>query len=132
MAQRPPHQPLLGISVLVVEDDEDARYVMDSYLTHFGAHIFTAADGAEALRHLQNIRPHVIVTDISMPGMDGLQLFQEVRKLPGQAEGPTPIIALTAFSHLRDAARQAGFEAYFVKPIDPHELVREIARLTRE
>ena len=132
MAQRPPDQALLGIAVLVVEDDEDARHLMNSYLTHFGANVLTASDGAEALRHLQNVRPHVIVTDMSMPGMDGLQLFQEVRRLSGQAERPIPIVALTAFSHLRDAARQAGFQAYFVKPLDLHELVREIARLAQE
>ena len=131
MGRRPPDQPLLGIAVLIVDDDEDSRYVMNSYLTHFGAFVLTAANGAEALRHLQTTRPDVIVTDMSMPGMDGLQLFQEVRSLPGHSDRPIPIIACTAFSHLRDSARAAGFQAYFVKPLDPHELVREIARLTR-
>ena len=74
----------------------------------------------------------MIITDISMPGMDGLQLFQEVRSLPGQSDRPTPIIACTGFSHLRDSARQAGFAAYLVKPLDPFELVREIARSVLE
>ena len=128
---RPADQPLLGITVLTVDDDEDSRYVMNSYLAHFGAHVLTASSGSEALQVLRSVRADVIVTDMSMPGMDGLQLFQEVRSLPGQSDRRTPIIACTAFSHLRDSARQAGFQAYFVKPLDPQELVREIARLAR-
>ena len=129
MGRQPPEQPLRGVSVLVVDDDEDARYVMNSYLTHFGAHVVTATNGIDALHVLRSVRADVIVTDLSMPGMDGLQLLQEVRSLPGESDRPTPIIACTAFSHLRDSAQQAGFQAYFVKPLDPHALVREIARL---
>ena len=130
---RPPHdEPLRGVVVLVVEDDEDARYVLTSYLAYFGAHVVEATNGVEALNAMKGVRPDVIVTDMSMPGMDGLELFAEVRKLPGQAERPTPMIACTAFSHLRDAARQAGFQAYFVKPMEPRELVNEIARLVRD
>ena len=132
MGLRSPDQPLRGITVLVVDDHEDARYVMSSYLTHFGAHTLTATGGAAALRLLKTVRTDVVITDISMPGMDGSQLLQEVRRLPGQSDRPTPIIACTAFSHLRDSARQAGFAAYLVKPLDPFELVRQIGRLVLE
>ena len=104
------------------------RTLPNSY-TYFGAHVVTATNGIEALHVLRSVRADVIVTDMSMPGMDGLQLLQEVRGLLGESDRRTPIIACTAFSHLRDSAQQAGFQAYFVKPLDPHELVREIARL---
>ena len=97
MGLRSPDQPLRGVTALVVDDNEDARYVVSSYLTHFGARALTATGGAAALRLLKTVRPDVVITDISMPGMDDLQLLQEVRRLPGQSDRPTPIIACTAF-----------------------------------
>ena len=121
---------LAGVSVLLVDDNEDARYVMGSYLTYSGAHAVTVKSALEALELLERMRPSIIVTDMSMPGMSGLEFLHAVRKLPGQSEHPTPFIACTAFSDASEAARQAGFQAYLVKPIDPRDLVSEVARIT--
>src|SRR5437016_7377785 len=95
-----------GIHVLVVDDNEDARKVLEAYLIYVGAKVTTARSGGEALAIVAQVQAHVIVSDVSMPGMTGIEFIREVRKLPGQAERPTPAIAFTAF-----ADRQSRSEA---------------------
>ena len=122
---------LQGIHVLLVEDNEDALYILESYFRHHGAMVTTAANGRDALAILRQITPHVIVSDITMPEMTGLELIREVRALPGQRERPTPAIAVTAYPyhHQRKEALEAGFDAFLVKPIDPLVVVSYVRAL---
>ena len=124
-----PH--LDGIHVLVVDDNEDARKVLEAYLIYVGAKVTTARSGGEALAIVAQVQAHVIVSDVSMPGMTGIEFIREVRKLPGQAERPTPAIAFTAFAERqsRQEALSSGFDVYLVKPVDPLDIAHEIARL---
>jgi len=117
--------------VLVVDDDADARYVLQAYLSHHGALVTVAGDATEALAALYRVRVHVIVSDLSMPGMDGHELLLRARKLPDELNEPTPAIALTAFDSAehRRRALAAGFQAYLAKPLDPDALVHTIVRL---
>lgn len=114
--------------MLLVEDDADSREIIGKYLEHYGASVRVVASAGEALTVLEALRPHVIVTDISMPGMDGFALIEEVRKRPEESERPTPIIAYTAFGNMRDAVLRAGFVAYLAKPLEPDLLVETIAK----
>ncbi len=130
-----PEPPRLeGVHVLVVDDNEDARYVLDSYLTHVGATVTTARSGGEALGVLGEVQAHVIVSDLSMPGFSGHDFIRRVRELPGQADRPTPAIAVTASDdrESRQRAMASGFQVYLVKPIDPVTVAQEIERLYRE
>jgi CheY-like chemotaxis protein len=122
---------LTGIHVLVVDDNEDALYVLRSYLEYHGACVLTARSGADALATLIQVRAHVIVSDLSMPGMTGIDFIRLVRALPGEAESPTPAIAVTAFDDLanRRQAQLTGFEAYLTKPVNPMTVVEEVERL---
>jgi len=133
MAQTP-GSPLRGIHVLLVDDNEDARYVLLSYLHHFGANVATARSGGEALAIVSEVRAHVIVSDLSMPGMTGAEFMQQLRALPGQSENPPPAIAVTAFDDpvIRRSASANGFAVYLTKPVDPMTVVREVERLFRE
>jgi two-component system CheB/CheR fusion protein len=117
------------VSVLVVDDNEDVLNLLGSFLRYHGADVATAAGGLEALAHLASSRAHVLVIDYTMPGMTGFELLALIRKLPGEAERPTPAILFTASGGVEDAAHAAGFAAYLVKPLDPHVLVAEIARV---
>jgi CheY-like chemotaxis protein len=119
------------VHVLVVDDDEDSLYVLQAYLSHHGALVTVAGDAAQALVALHRVRVHVIVSDLSMPGMDGHELLLRTRKLPGELTRPTPAIAVTAFDSAehRRRARDVGFDAYLAKPLDPDALVQAIARL---
>ena len=127
-----PHDPpLRDVSVLVVDDQEETRYAVGAYLRHFGAHVETAASGADALTYLATARAHVLVIDYDMPGMNGFDLLARIRKMPGEGEQRTPAILYTAADDLAEAARAAGFDGYLVKPLAPRLLVAEIERLAR-
>ena len=117
---------LAGVSVLFVDDNLDSRLILTAYLEHYGAQVTAVASAPEALRALERLRPDVIVSDISMPGMTGIALLEEVRKMDGPR---IPAIAYTAFPDMKDAALSAGFDSYVVKPLDPAGLLDEIARL---
>ena len=121
-----PH-PLEGIAVLVVDDDPDARYLLQRLLGHLGAFVMTAASVPDALSVLGRVRPDVVVTDILMPHHDGIELMREI------AQGPhdgLPVIALTAFSDVMgDEIAEAGFSAVLQKPTDMWVLAGTIVRL---
>jgi CheY-like chemotaxis protein len=123
--------PLTGTHVLVVDDDVDARHILQAFLAHHGALVTLAGDAVEALSALQRVQVHVIVSDLSMPGMDGHELLPHTRRLPSEASRPTPAIALTSYDSAehRRRAIDAGFDAYLARPLDPDALVRAIARL---
>jgi CheY-like chemotaxis protein len=120
---------LEGVSILIVDDNDDARYVLESILRYAGALPIAAEGGKEALSRLSTMRVDVIVSDISMPGFSGHDFIRRVRQLPPHRE--TPAIALTAFDDpgQREEALRAGFQLYFVKPFDAQQLVRAITSL---
>jgi CheY-like chemotaxis protein len=118
-----------GISVLFVDDNANVLTAIGQVLRQSGAHVETAQNGGEALSRLAVARAQALVIDYSMPGMTGIELLARIRRMPGEAEHPTPAILYTGVTHLHDAAREAGFSAYLTKPFNPRQLVDEIARL---
>ena len=126
-----PDERLRGIAVLLVDDNTDSREVFARYLAHFGAQVVDVPDPAAGLALLQRMRFDVIVSDLSMPGMSGIDFLTEVRRLPAERERPTPAVAYTAYDTYRAAALRAGFAVYLIKPIDPPVFVEEVARLAR-
>jgi diguanylate cyclase len=106
---------------------------LGDYLEHCGAVVTRAANAGEALAKLQEIRPHIIVTDLSMPGLDGIELVVRARALSDATRPAVPAIAVTAFhdsGHER-RAQQAGFSAYLRKPVDPIMVVDAILATLR-
>jgi signal transduction histidine kinase/CheY-like chemotaxis protein len=122
---------LAGIAVLVVDDEADARELVEAALLGATAEVRTAASAAEALATLKLILPDVIVSDIGMPERDGYQLIRDVRSLPANQGGRTPAIALTAFARSEDRTRAmlAGYQVHVSKPIEPEELIATIKSL---
>jgi PAS domain S-box-containing protein len=117
---------LTGLRVLFVDDDGDAREASAMSLGRAGATVVTAASVAEAMRELESKWPDVIVSDIGMPGEDGVSLIGRVRRLEAAAGRPrTPAIALTAYASEDDAARilAAGYQVHVAKPVEPQRLV---------
>lgn len=96
-----------------------------------GASVRTAASAAEALAQLDARIPHVVVSDVDMPGENGYALVRRVRQRPREAGGTVPVVALTAFTGLRERIRvlEAGFDMHIAKPVDPVELTAVLARL---
>jgi len=117
-----------GVHVLLVDDNEDALEIFGAYLRHLGAVVTVARNGAEALGLLEQARAHVIVTDLTMPGMDGVEFVSRLRGHRGEAESPTPVIAVTAFpeNYVPEAMHELGFRSYLVKPVNPERVAREV------
>lgn len=126
--------PLAGLSVLAVDDDQDSREMLQLILEQSGARVETAGSAAEALEKLGERKTDVLVSDIGMPFEDGYSLVERVRKLPAERGGAIPAVALTGFARDEDNRRAllAGFNKHVAKPIDPDNLVREIAELMKE
>jgi CheY-like chemotaxis protein len=126
-----PAPQLRGVRVLTVDDEHDASDLIRAVLQTSGVDVTTASSAAEALALLPSVKPHVLISDIGMPDMDGYALIQEVRKLPDEVSR-IPAIAVTAFarSHDRSRAFLAGFDIYLAKPVDPAELVAVLCNLT--
>jgi two-component system cell cycle response regulator DivK len=105
-------------TVLVVEDGEDARYVMRLQLERMGYLVIEAQDGKEAVEVATHGRPDIILMDLSLPIMDGFAATEKIRACDGLAG--VPIIAVTAHQEtdFREGAKAAGFDAYVTKPID--------------
>jgi PAS domain S-box-containing protein len=118
-----------GVTVLAVEDQEDARNLVRMVLEHCHARVISARSAEEALLLLGSTRPDVILCDIGMSGKDGYEFIEEVREKGDQ----TPALALTAFARTEDRMRalRAGYHGHLAKPIEPAELVSTVAVLAR-
>jgi PAS domain S-box-containing protein len=123
------HATLAGLHVLVVDDEEDARELLRRLLSEGEATTEAVASCDEALAALDRSRPHVLVSDIAMPGKDGYDLIEAVRRRFD--ERALPAIAMTAYAQSEDRRRalHSGFQAHLAKPVDAHELRAAVARL---
>ena len=126
-----PSIELSGVRVLVVDDEPDARALIKRVLEMSSATVITASTAAEGLEALRSERPHVLLSDIGMPGEDGYSLLKKVRELPPSEGGSIPAAALTAFARSEDRRRAllAGFQLHVPKPVEPPELLAVVANL---
>jgi PAS domain S-box-containing protein len=126
------HENLSGLTILVVDDEPDARTLLKRLFDRAGATTVAASSGTQALEHLAVRIPDVLICDIGMPGMDGYELIRAVRKIPPEQGGRTPAIALTAFARSEDRTRSlhSGFQIHLSKPVELNELFAAIASLT--
>jgi CheY-like chemotaxis protein len=119
------------ITVLVVDDDPDARDVLARILRDGCASVITASSAVEALEILKKSKPALLVSDIGMPDEDGYDLIRKVRALAANDGGRVPAVALTAFARSEDRQRAllAGFQLHVAKPVEPSELLTVCASL---
>jgi signal transduction histidine kinase/ActR/RegA family two-component response regulator len=132
-APLPAAQSLQGVSVLVVDDDEQSRLVVAAHLEAYNAAVITAPSAATALDVLQREHVDVLLADIAMPGEDGYSLIRKLRALDAPSLASIPAAALTAFARSEDRqqALEAGFQLHLAKPIDAEALVSAVATLGR-
>ncbi len=117
----------LQATVLLVEDNEDNILTVADYLTYKAYHVVVARTGKECLEIAAKIRPDVILMDIQMPELDGLQAIQQLRRMPLLRQAP--IVALTALAMAGDRERclAAGADHYLSKPVSLRELAGVVA-----
>lgn len=124
---------LKTLTILYVEDEEDTQEQFKQFLIRFAGHLVTASNGAEGLAAYHQHHPDIIITDIQMPVMDGLEMVHELRGL----DMAVPVIILTAFEQIDYLKRSInlGVNKYLSKPVNGFELrdtLFECARLLRE
>jgi PAS domain S-box-containing protein len=119
---------LKGIRVLVVEDEQYTRELINVILIQAGAEVMLASSADEALNIFSQWKPDVLVSDIGMPGKNGYEFIRELRSRDQQEGSCIPAIALTAYAKPADRvmALSSGFNMYIAKPIDPSELLETI------
>jgi len=122
---------LRDVRVLVVDDDEDSREMLTMVFEQHGAAVDRASSTAEAMAAIERRRPHILLSDVGMPGEDGHALIRRVREAERASGGCLPAIALTGYATAEDGARAraAGFQVHLPKPVDPAELLVVVGRL---
>ena len=117
-------------TVLIAEDSRDTRIMLKRAFELKGYNVIEAEDGSEALEVVNETRPNLIVVDLNMPVVDGLETIKEIRKLEAPGEH-VPIVAITAFDvyGMKEAALEIGCNTYLSKPLDMEELDRALIGL---
>src|SRR5215831_13214269 len=119
LARTAQYQPRLDrVLILVVEDHADSRELLHRFLESVGAQVLPARDGIEAMGILEAHTPDIVLSDIRMPRMDGVQLAQRVKNDPRWAR--IPMIAVTAYNTAADLRQtfEAGFDGHLEKPFN--------------
>ena len=124
---------LRNVRVLVVDDEEDARLLLETTLSQYGADVTIASSAAEALQAIERTVPDVLLSDVGMPHEDGYSLIRRLRARPAAAGGDIPAVAITAYASANDrlAALSAGYQAHVAKPFEPREIAALVAQLGR-
>jgi CheY-like chemotaxis protein len=119
-------------SVVVVDDEPDSLEVAVRILRHYGADVHTAINGADGLRTIRNLRPKLVISDLSMPEMDGWGMLGELKL--DRATLDIPVIALTAHAMVGDRERaiMAGFHNYLTKPLTPATFMKDLLVLLND
>jgi CheY-like chemotaxis protein len=115
--------------VLVVDDLEENRAVVRDMLGQLGFEVCEAADGLEALERIQSLRPDLILMDMVMPNVDGLEAIRRLRQRPDSAELPVITVSASASSCDEESALAAGANAFLPKPIHEPTLIAQIGSL---
>jgi PAS domain S-box-containing protein len=128
-----PITSLEGLHVLLVDDEPDTREALRMVLEQHGLIVATAGSADEAMARLDQHVPDLLLSDIAMPGEDGLGLIRRVRARPAERGGQVPAAAVTAYAGADDRrqALQAGFQHHVAKPVDPTRLLGIIATMAR-
>ena len=117
--------------VLVVDDDPHVLQLLRVNFELEGYEVLSASHGEEALEQVKKGKPDILVCDVMMPGMDGLEVVRRVRA--NKATAKIPIVMVSAKAQLTDlsAGDSAGADAYVTKPFDPQDLLDAVGRLLK-
>lgn len=120
------NRAIMNRSVLIIEDNEQNRYLATFLLEKHGCHVVSALDGPQGIELAQTLTPDLILLDIQLPLMDGYAVARALRALDSLRD--TPIIAVTSYAMVGDREKclAAGCTGYIEKPIDPETFVGQI------
>jgi PAS domain S-box-containing protein len=124
-------ETLRGVRVLIVDDQDDARDLLDRVFVDCGAEVIKTGSAAEALEAVRRRPPDLLVSDLGMPGEDGYELMRRLRALPPERGGRVPAAAVSALARPEDRQRalDAGYQVHVAKPVEAAELIGVVAKL---
>ena len=124
---------LEDVTVVVVDDNPDARGFIDQVLKYRGARVISVETGEKAIQAVQRYHPDVVLCDLMMPEMDGHAVLRHIRTLEDELAKDVPVVALTALAGAENRLKtqQAGFQIHLDKPIDPPRLIQAIQTVVR-
>src|SRR5260221_11498229 len=104
--------------ILVIEDENDSLEFVQGLLEHHGINSIGVSSGEQALDAVREIHPTLIIVDLALPGLNGWDLLKHFKSMPALKQ--VPLVAITAYhtAELAEQAIEAGFDAYFAKPLD--------------
>ena len=116
-------------TILIVDDSDSLREVVGIALKNAGYEVIEGADGQEGLNQLDGKKIHLIISDVNMPNMNGIEMVKKIKDMA--AYKFTPIIMLTTESgeNLKDEGRSAGVKAWMVKPFKPEQMLDAVSKL---
>ncbi len=119
------------IKILLIDDEEEARFLIEAVLHELGYTVVCAADGPSGIRLLEKEQPHVVLLDLNMPEPDGHQVCMQIKRIPKYSN--LPILILTSSSDLNDKLNsfQEGADDYITKDMDPQEMDQRIRAVMR-
>ncbi|MEI2578810.1 response regulator [Scytonema sp. PRP1] len=126
--------PLNGLRVLVVDSDLDSRVLLTMVFEEYGVETIAATSAFEALEIVKQVKPDLLISEISLPNEDGYSLMRKVKALENARQVEIPAMALTTYDGEDDRAHalSVGFEKHLPKPFDIDELIITVACLTKQ
>jgi two-component system chemotaxis response regulator CheY len=115
--------------IMIVDDSASIRKVVRLTLESKGFDVIDATDGVDALKKLNGVKIHLLITDVNMPNMDGITLVQEAKKLPAYKFTPMMMLTTEAGDEKKMQGRAAGAKAWLVKPFQPPVLLNAVSKL---
>ena len=117
--------------ILSVDDSSSVRQMVSFTLRKAGYEVVEAVDGQDALAKIGHDKLDMIITDLNMPNMDGIQLITAVRKLPNYSFLPILMLTTESQAEKKDAGRKAGATGWIVKPFNAEQLVAVVQKLVK-
>lgn len=116
-------------TILIVDDSDSLREVVGIALKNAGYEVIEGADGQEGLKQLDGKKVHLIISDVNMPNMNGIEMVKKIKEMPDYKF--TPIIMLTTESgdDMKEEGRSAGVKAWMVKPFKPEQMLDAVSKL---
>ncbi|QEP43775.1 response regulator [Ectothiorhodospiraceae bacterium BW-2] len=117
-------------TILLVDDSSTILLSMGDILTKAGFKVEKASNGKEALTKLQSgLKPNLVITDVNMPLMNGIELVREAKKLPGMRFTPMLVLTTESQQSMRDEGKKAGATGWLVKPVNSAQLLQVVKQV---
>jgi len=118
-------------TILIVDDSESIREVVSFTLENEGYNVLIAVDGKDALKYLDGKAIDLIITDLHMPEMDGIELIKEVRQMPTYMRIPILFLTTESQANRKMEAKDAGATGWIIKPFVPAKLIAALNKVIR-